>query len=212
MINMPWEVTRADRRLPNSTQVFSFVLVATALTIVLAAYTQPVIAVHNDSHRGPVLIVGQLAQCSNTLSWQQLITDAHSQIQGDTARPGQLSSATGVVHVGCSLHLPAAAHKYSPDTQKPAVAGSWQSGPYLPGQHVHVSGLDALDCLVHGEASSSGAAQAPYVFLLKPIGVFRTHRMRCHSEWLSAVSTVCMFVLRCHAMGDKHNKRSSNSK
>jgi hypothetical protein len=168
---MPREVMRAERRLVNSTQLFSLVVVATALTIVFATYTQPVTAVSNKSSSGPVLIVGQLAHCSNKLSWQQLITDAQAQVQGDTARPGQLSSGAGVVHVGCSLHLPAAAHQHRQDVQKPAVTGSWQSGPYQQGQQVHVSGLDALDCLVHGEASSGAAVQAPYVFLLKSTGV-----------------------------------------
>lgn len=145
--------------LPTSTQLFATVAVATALTIFLSVSTQSAAATDSSTAR-PILVVGQLQYCTPSASWQQLTTEARTLTQGSsssTVRTSHLSSATGLLHVGCSLHLPAAA--------------SWQPGPLEQGQEVRVSGLDALDCLVHAEHTGKGAAQAPYVFLLRPSGV-----------------------------------------
>lgn len=149
--------------LPSSTQLFATVAIATAITVFLSASTQPA-AADTGSPARPILVVGQLRFCTPSLSWQQLTAEAQA-LQGGSStndHASHLISTTGTVRVGCSLDLPAA--------PQASTGGSWQPWPLQQGQEVQVSGLDALDCLVHAENADKGVAQAPYVFLLRPTG------------------------------------------
>lgn len=152
--------------LPSSTQLFAVVLIASVLAVGLstaATHKQPVGVA--SLHLPTVTIaVGRLLQCQQVQqsTVQQLQATAAAVSAGQAINGGlQRQTAVGLVEVGCSMHLPPAGSSVVPSK------AAWQPGP-VQEQHLHVSGVDSLDCLM--QSSMPADSRTPYIWLLRSSG------------------------------------------
>lgn len=159
--------------LPSSTQLFATIVVAAVLTVVFSFATTPASASQDTPDRSSTKLVGQsnvifavgrLVDCKfpDGVSLNVLTSTAKAVVTGgDTDSAALLHGGTASVSVGCSLQL-----TKSDSSEK----NSWQAGPFDQQQELQLSGIDALDCLVHGGEFHNRVDQAPYAILLRAAG------------------------------------------
>jgi len=165
-LTMARERTQTTGWLPSSTQLFATVLVASVLAVGLStAATNKQLDEFASLHQPTAIIaVGRLLQCQQVEepTVQQLQATAAAVSAGQAINWSlQRRTAVGLVEEGCSMHLPSARSNMLPGK------ATWQPGP-VQQQHLHVSGVDSLDCLM--QSSMPADSRTPYIWLLRSSG------------------------------------------